>query len=55
MTFTVGVERKSPNEQFEPKDIKFFHQECGGGEIIRRMAQRSIGGFDANDATHILM
>ena len=35
MTFTVAVERKSPDEQFAAEDIKLFHGECGGGEITR--------------------
>jgi hypothetical protein len=36
MTFTVAVERRSPDEQFKAEGIKLFHQECGGGEITRR-------------------
>lgn len=35
MTFTVVVERKSPDEQFTADGIKLFHQECGGGQITR--------------------
>jgi hypothetical protein len=52
MTFTVAVERKSPDEQFTADDIELFHEECGGGKISRS----SIGqaGYASSPASWAL-
>ena len=33
MAFTIGVEKKGKNEDFESKDLSLLHQECGGGRL----------------------
>ena len=33
MAFTIEVERKGKDQEFDSNDLKLFHQECGGGHI----------------------
>ena len=42
---TIEVERQNRNDHFNIIDLKFFHQECGGGSIkIER--RENIGKFN---------
>jgi hypothetical protein len=32
--FTVAVGKKNGEEEFSPKDLELFHEECSGGSVF---------------------
>jgi len=35
--FTIEVERKEKDEEFDPEHLKLFHKECYGGKVEARV------------------